>query len=354
MSERTVEILVIERISDAAMAQIAWGDPSVRVLDARGWFDDEIRATWPEWTVRRYLGDRPSPRTDRTERDAMLAEAEVILGGWPFPLDLRSRAPRLRWFHQRPAGASNLLRGDLWGSDVLATTSRGHGNVGPMAEYVLACFLHFARGLQQAERDRQQQRFDHRAYRPVLLAGKTVCVVGVGGIGRAVGRLCAAAGMRAVGTRRHEAGNEPLPAGFAYIGVAGELLSLLRESMFVAVCAPWTRETTRLIGKAAFEAMPAGAVLVNVARGEIVDEAALLEALDAGRLCGAGLDVYEGEFERAPAARLWQHPRVLITPHVSGGSDVAVHGGIELFCENLRAYLDGRPLQNVIDWEAGY
>ncbi len=354
MTQRSVNVLVIERISDDAMAQLARVDPAVRVLDARGWFDGEIRATWPEWAVRRYLGDRPSPKTDRGERDQLLSSAEVILGGWPFPLDLRSRSPHLRWFHQRAAGASNLLRGDLWHSDVLATTSRGHGNVGPRAEYVLACFLYFARGLQQAEVDRRERRFEHRAYRPVLIGGKTLCVVGAGGIGRAVGRLCAAAGMRVVGTRRHAPANEPLPPGFVHVGAAGELHTLLQESSFVAVCCPWTRETTHLIGRAAFAAMPVGTVLVNVARGEIMDEEALLQALAAGRLRGVGLDVYEGEFEHAPDPRLWLDPRVLITPHVSGGSDVAVHGGVDLFCENLRAYLDGRPLANLIDWDLGY
>ena len=95
-------------------------------------------------------------------------------------------------------------------------------------------------------------------------------------------------------------------------------------------------------------------VLVNVARGEIVDEEALLVALDAGRLRGVGLDVCLGEFERAPHPRLRHHDRVLITPHVSGGTDQALHHGFEVFCTNLRAFLDGRPLLNRIDWQRGY
>jgi glyoxylate/hydroxypyruvate reductase len=354
LSLPTLNVLVIDPISDAALAGIAAVDPAVRVVDARGWFDDEMRATWPEWCVRRYFSHRQSPKAERGERDAALARAEVILGGWPFPLDLRARAPRLRWFHQRPAGASNLLRGDLWGSDVIATTSRAHGNTGPMAEYVLACFLYFARGLHRVEIDRQRQEFDNRAYRPVLLAGKTVCVVGAGGIGGAVGRLCAAAGMRVIGTRRDARPGEPLPEGFERVERADALPDMLKMSTFVAVCCPWTRETTHLIGGQALAALPEGSVLVNVARGEIVDEAALIEALAAGRLRGVALDVYEGEFEHAPDPRLWQDPRVLMTPHVSGGTDVPEHRGIDLFRENLRAFLDGRPLVNVIDWERGY
>src|SRR5262249_13561089 len=151
-------------------------------------------------------------------------------GGFPFPLDLRSRAPRLRWFHQLPAGASNLLRGDLWGSDVVATTSRGHGNTRAMAEYALASILHFARGLHHAARDRQRHRFDHRSYRPLLLQDKTVCVVGAGGIGREVGRLCASAGMRVIGTRRRPTRDAAPPAGFSRLESPDRLHALLGES----------------------------------------------------------------------------------------------------------------------------
>jgi phosphoglycerate dehydrogenase-like enzyme len=132
------------------------------------------------------------------------------------------------------------------------------------------------------------------------------------------------------------------------------LPALLCDSEFVAVCCQWTPETTGLIGQEAFTAMRPGTVLVNVARGEIIDEEALIAALAAGKLRGVGLDVYLGEFERAPDARLWRDERVLITPHVSGGTDVAQHQGMAVFCENLCAYLDGRPLRNVVDWERGY
>ncbi len=351
---RTVNVLVIQPVADEELAQIARVDSRLRVVDARGWFDDEIRQTWPQWTVERYLGKRPGSQSTREERDRLLAQAEVILGGWPFPLDLRARSPRLKWFHQRPAGASNLLRGDLWGSDVTVTTSRGHGNTRAMAEYVLACFLHFARGLHWTSRDRARQRFEHGSYKPSLIEGKTVCVVGAGGIGQAVGRLCAGAGMRVVGTRRHVAAGEALPSGFSRLESPEHLDSLLAESEFVAVCCQWTPETTGLIGRSAFSAMRPGTVLVNVARGEIIDEEALHAALAQGKLRGVGLDVYVGEFEHAPDVRLWQDERVLITPHVSGGSDVAQHRAVEVFADNLRAYLDGRPLANAIDWARGY
>jgi len=350
-----VNVLSIQRVSAAERAQIEAVDPGIRLTDPGGWFDGEYRETWPAYSVSRYLAPGSTGKGTREERDRLLAEAEVILGGWPFPLDLRARAPRLKWFHQRPAGASNLLRGDLWGSDVQVTTSRGFGSTLAMAEYAVAGILHFAKDLPRAISDRARGGFDHRAYRPLLIEGKTACIVGAGGIGLEVGRLCAALGMRVVGTRRRQpTPDAPLPQGFSRLGGADDLDLLLPESDFVVICTQWTPETTRLFDKARFARMKAGAVLVNVARGEIIDEAALGDALDQGRLRGVVLDVYVSEFEQPPPARLWQDERVLITPHVSGASDENRHGAIDLFCDNLRAYIAGRPLRNVIDWQRGY
>ena len=349
-----VEVLVIPQVSDAVLHRIRSVDRLVDVIDARGWFDVELRATWPQWTVDRYLGAREHDATSREERDHALGLAEIVLTGWPPLKDLRARAPRLKWVHELPAGASNFLDTDLWGADVIVTTSRGLTNRRPLAEYVLASFLHFARGLHLSFRDQRRHRFDHKTYDPVVIRDKTACVVGAGGIGQEVAKLCAAAGMRVVGTRRHVASGTPLPPGCARLESSHLLHDLLGESEFVAVCCPWTKETTHLIGRAAFAAMKPGTVLVNISRGEIVDEEALLQALTEGRLRGVALDVYVGEFERPPDSRLWDHERVVVTPHVSAGTDVSEHRGVNLFCENLTRYLAGLPLENVIDWERGY
>ena len=354
VSMQRINVLSIQRISAEDRAKIEAVDPAIELTDAGGWYDGEIRETWPAFTTARYLAAGATGSGTREERDRLLAEAEVILGGWPFPLDLRARAPRLKWFHQRPAGASNLLVGDLWGSHVVVTTSRGSGNTLAMAEYAVAGILHFAKGLHRAAVDRGAGVFDHRAYRPLLLEDKTACVVGAGGIGLDVGKLCAALGMRVVGTRRHPHPDRPLPPGFSELGGAGDLDRFLPESDFVVICCQWTPETTRLFDKDRFAAMKAGGVLINVARGEIVDEEALADALQRDHLRGAALDVYVGEFERTPTPRLWSDPRVLITPHISSASDRDRHGVINLFCDNLRAYLEGEPLRNVIDWERGY
>jgi len=232
---RSINILATQRISTADRAKIEAADPAVQLIDAGGWFDGEIRETFTAYAAARYLAPHSTGSGSREERDRLLAEAEVILGGWPFPLALCARAPRLKWLHQRQAGASNLLGSDLWGSGVVVTTSRGASNPLPIAEYAIAGILHFAKGFNRAAIDREAGAFDHRGYRPLLLQGKTVCVVGAGGIGLEVGRLCAALGMRVVGTRRREQPGA-LPQGFSEVGGADAIDRFLPESDFVVIC----------------------------------------------------------------------------------------------------------------------
>jgi glyoxylate/hydroxypyruvate reductase len=349
-----INILSLQRVGAGDRARIEAVDPAIRLTDAGGWFDGEIRDTWPAYTAARYLPPASTGQGTRAQRDHLLAEAEVILGGWPYPLDLRARAARLKWFHQRPAGASNLRRGDLWGSNVTVTTSRGVGSTLAIAEYAVAGIVYFAKCLNRIALDRAAGNFDHRAYRSLLIDGKKACVVGAGGIGQDVGRLCAGLGMRVVGTRRMPQPAASLPAGFSEIGGPADLDRFLADSDFVVICCQWTPETDRLFNAERFALMKPGSVLVNVARGEIVDEDALADALQRNHLRGAALDVYVGEFEHPPPERLWSDPRVLVTPHVSGASDQNRHGAIDIFCDNLHAYRQNRPLRNVIDWERGY
>ena len=246
------------------------------------------------------------------------------------------------------------MQGDIWNSHVIVTTSRGYGEVLPIAEYVVGAFFHFARGFDKAYSDRAVGKMQHQHYQPVLLTGKTVCVVGTGGIGQAVGQLCANIGMRVIGTRGTPGEADTWPTGFDYLGSPDALLNLLAESDFVAVCCQWTPQTTNIFNQSAFQALKKGAVLVNVARGEIIDEAALIAALAEDRLRGVALDVYVGEFEREPDPRLWHHERVMITPHISSGTDEKRHQAVDIFCENLAAYLAGQPLKNRVDWQLGY
>jgi glyoxylate/hydroxypyruvate reductase A len=346
-----LNILSLTDLPDVIQEQIVTVDPSITLTMAPGWFDGEIRNTWPEFTSNRYLATQSNGKASKSERDALLAQAEITLVGFPFPLDIKVRSPILKWVHQRPAGSSNMLRGDLWGSDITVTSSRGYAHNLPIAEYTLAGILHFAKGLNTNELERKNMQFNASAYQPTQLAGKTICIVGAGGIGKEVGRLCSAVGMRVLGIRRQAStGND----GFEKIYSTADLLKILPESDYVAVCCQWTPETEKLINHKAFKAMKDGAVIINIARGEIIDETALLEALDNNKLRGAVLDVYTGEFEHAPDSRLWKDPRVLITPHISAASDINSHKGNDLFLKNLKRYVQGKKLENVIDWKLGY
>jgi len=327
-------------------------DPSVELTMAAGWFDGEIRDSWAAFNSERYLSPDATGHGTQEERDALLAETDVVFATWPYPYNIRSRAPKLKWFNQQPAGASNLLKSDLWGSDIIVTTSRGYGNTLPIAEFAISGLLYFAKSLGNAERERAALQIDKSGYNPMLLEGKTLCVIGAGGIGGHVGRLAAGLGLRVVGVRRHPDG--ALPEGFAEVRGPDGLLDLLGESHFAAVCCQWTPETDKLMNKAAFAAMKPDGAVANIARGEIIDEDAMVAALDSGHLRGAALDVYVGEFEHPPSEDLWKHPKILITPHVSGKSDIYYRRSTDLFCENLRAFLDDKPMKNVIDWETGY
>jgi phosphoglycerate dehydrogenase-like enzyme len=244
--------------------------------------------------------------------------------------------------------------GDLWGSAVTVTTSRGYNNALPIAEYVLSTMLLFAKSLPQAFRDQARRTFDRPAYRPVLLHGKTLGVVGLGGIGSEVAQLGKAVGMRVLATRRSATTARQHTQGVDELFPPSGLPTLLAQSDFVALCTQWTPETDKLIGATELRQMKATAYLINVARGELIDHPALVTALREGWIAGAALDVYDGEFTGPPPEELWQFPNVLITPHTSVGTDVSHAKGMEVFCENLRRYLKGEPLLNVIDWERGY
>lgn len=350
-ADEPLSIVSLVALDAGSAERIRAVDSRVRLVEAGGWFSGEYRDTWAEATAGRYVDG--AGHGTRAERDALLASADVAIAGFPFPKDLLARAPRLHWMHQTPAGASNLRQGDIWGGVARVTTSRGHGETRAIAEYVMAAFGHFARGFDRAIADRLAGRFEHRGYGIRGMEGKTLLVIGAGGIGREVAVLGDGHGMRVVGTRRNvaaRAGDE----AFEVIRAAEELPSLLAEADFVAVCCQWTEETTHLLDANAFRAMKDGVIVTNIARGEIVDEGALLDALDAGKVRGAALDVYVGEFEHPPPERLWKHPGVLVTPHVSAQTDVSRRRSTDIFCDNLRRFLEGEPLRYEVDWEAGY
>ena len=288
--------------------------------------------------------------------DEALASAEVLLLGYPVPAVVAARAPRLRWAHHIGAGVSNYHHSDLWTSDVVLTSSRGAVGVIPIAEYALAGVFHFARGLHEAVRQHQDGEFTRAGYDLRPIAGSTVGVIGLGGIGREVARLARAVGMRVVATRQSV--TEPLhDVDHADLVLpADRLLEVAAQSDFLVVCSQLTEHTRNLIDARVLSAMPPHAVLINIARGEEVDEEALIACLREGGIRGAVLDVHAGESTGSPPhPDLLALPQVVITPHLSGAGDAARgEPQKELFADNLRRFLAGEPLRNVIDRTRGY
>jgi phosphoglycerate dehydrogenase-like enzyme len=284
--------------------------------------------------------------------------AEVYVGfGVPQPLfraATEGPGARLRWAHTAAAGVGGSLHAALRASRVVLTNGAGI-YAEPIADTVLAMMLHFARGLDFAVRAQAARRWWKEPWEgadsPVReLADCTLGIVGLGGIGRAVARRGHALGMRVLATRR--SGTEG-PEGVQVLAGADALERLLPRADYLVLAAPLTDATRGMIGEGELAALPAGAVLVNVGRGEVVDEEALVRALASGRLRGAGLDVFARE-PLPPSSPLWSLPNVLVTPHVSGTSHRFWHRQTELILDNLRRYLAGEPLRNTVDTEAGY
>ncbi len=286
----------------------------------------------------------------------ILAQAEVLVVGYPVPEGLAARCPRLMWVHHTQAGVSNLAGTDLWGADVTLTSSRGAMAATAIAEYVLAAAAHFGRGLHEAARQKAAGLFTREGYQMLTLRGATMGVIGLGGIGQEVARLSRAAGMRVIGTRRSVTAPLPDADGADLVLPAGQILRVAAESDFLAICSQLTAETRGFVSAQVFAAMKPNAVLINVARGEEVDEDALVAAVTAGRIRGAVLDVYDGELAgRPPRPELTGLPQILLTPHISGGGETSVAEPLRrLFADNLRRYLDGQPLLNVVDRARGY
>jgi phosphoglycerate dehydrogenase-like enzyme len=260
---------------------------------------------------------------------------------------------RLRWIHTGAAGVSSLLHPELIKRDIVLTNSAGI-HAPPIAETVLGMMLHFARGLDHAVRAQQRAEWRPDAYESGEsgireLAGATVGIVGYGGIGREIARRARALDMHIAALRR-----TPAPGDSAEVITGDDALGqLLANSDIVVLCVPATEQTRGMIGRDELARMQSGAVLINVARGSIVDEAALVDALRGRHLRGAGLDVFATE-PLPSDSPLWSLPNVLITPHVSATSPQFWEREGDLILENVRRYLAGRELRNVVDTAAGY
>jgi phosphoglycerate dehydrogenase-like enzyme len=279
-----------------------------------------------------------------------MAEAEVFLSGFMLPPGMPAKSPKLRWFHTLAAGVDRMIGTPIMQSDVTITNSRG-GNAVAVAEYTIWFMLSLAKqGLQLAEN--QRNHLWDPLVMPSLLYDRTVAIVGLGSIGEQVALRAKAFGMKVIGSRRSAIaiGSEPPTIDVLYPPTLLE--EMLGQADYVVLAMPLTEETRGMIGAPQLRAMKQGAFLINIARGAVCDEEALLEALHSGHLGGAALDVFVQE-PLPPDSPLWDAPNTIIAPHRSGiaGRDSK---GFEYFCDNLARYCRGQSLINVVNKELGY
>jgi len=297
--------------------------------------------------------------------DGPLDDVEVMLRGWlsSEAFDrLLARAPRLTWVHSATSGVERALTPASRERGLLVTNARGVFSR-PIAEYVLMMILAVSRRLPQLlelQRERTWQPLEGAELRDV-----TVGIVGLGSIGRAVAALASSFGCRIVAVRRHSEREVAQPAAaddeapaiaqlrLDRVGGPETLPELLAESDFVVLAAPLTPETEDLINADTLAMIKPGAWLINVARGRLVDERALLRALRDGELGGAVLDTFRDE-PLPPMSSFYDLPNVIVTPHTAWSSGRVLDRSVELFCDNLRRFASGDVLLNVVDPDAGY
>lgn len=327
---------------------------------------DAAPAGWSVEVVRTpAVSDGDGGAAVAPELAAAVADAEAYFG-FGISAALLDAAPGLRWVQSAAAGVGSLPRAAMAARGITLTNAAGVMAI-PIAEHVVGGVLHFLRGFDVAAGQQRAGVWDRAPWvqpvdggpdaRPRELGECRVVIVGVRGIGAAVAERCAAFGATCVGVRRDAGAG--VPAGFARIVATGDLDAVLPGADVLVLAAPATTETRGLLDRRRIGLLPEGAIVVNVGRGSLVDEPALVEALGGagdggGRLRGAVLDVFAEE--PLPAASpLWRLPNVLLTPHVSATSPGRFWSRmLPLFLDNWTRWDRGAPLVNVVDLEAGY
>jgi glyoxylate/hydroxypyruvate reductase len=302
----------------------------------------------------RYIADHSSdPQRTRQQEEqwqALLAEADILFDFDHTHLeDLPERAPKVKWIQATSAGIGQFVKRLRYAERtkwIFTTASGVHAR--PLAEFVIMSMLYFAKDFEYLEREKAARHWAR--YCGFELAGKTLAIIGLGKIGRETARLAKAFDMRVIGTRRHSTDSIP---HVDELFLPGELTPLLTQADFLLLCCPHTPETEGLIGAAEIAQLPGGAVVINIARGAVIDQIALTEALRSGHLRGAALDVFATEPLPADDP-LWTMPNVIISPHSASTAASENQKITDLFCDNLKRYLAGEPLLNVLDVEKYY
>ncbi len=312
----------------------------------------------PDWVAMRLRQDFPQVEVvhlkDYAGIEEQISDAEIVIAWSLRPEQIKS-ARNLRWVHSTAAAVHQLIFPELVNSDILLTNARDvHGPV--VAEHVIGLVFALAKRIPQAIRLQEKHVWGQKLMwetlpRPREIAGATLGLVGLGSIGCAVAKHAFALGMRVIAVREHP--EKAMPDGVAQVFSAAQLETLLSQSDYVVLAAPVTPSTRQLIGAIRLAQMKPEACLINVGRGSLVDEAALVEALRKRQIGGAALDVFEKE-PLAGDSPMWDIENLLITPHTAGLTEKLWERNYALISENLRRYLAGQPLLAVVDKQKGY
>lgn len=324
--------------------------------DAEQRIRDEAPRGWEIYFVRAQTSsDGDGPRGSSDEVLAEIPNADVYLGfGIPRPLFLAGK--RLRWVHSAAAGVGNALYPEMVSSNVILTNSAGVHAI-PIAEYIVTGVLYFFRGLDIAVDQQRRPVWDKRPFvgdgSPLReVGGACVLIVGAGGIGSEAARRLSALGARCVGVRRRA--SLGAPEGFDRIVAFDAIDSEIASADVVVLAAPLTAQTRGLLNAQRLDLLKRSAIVINVARGALLDESALIDRLRSGRIRGAALDVFQEE-PLASDSPLWQLRSALVTPHVSPVSPGRFWTReLDLFLDNWQRFVQGQPLRNVVDKQAGY
>jgi len=336
----TVRVVITSPLDDELVQAIAATDPRLEVV-----YEHELVPV-PRYPADHALPLIASPR-DRARWETLLEEAEVLFDFGPSDLaDRLPSWPRLRWIQATSAGVGQFAaRVGLTDSPVVVTTASGM-HARPLAEFVLMAMLMFEKGAFRLAADQRAHHWERYAGQEI--AGKLVGIVGGGRIGREVARVVRALDARAAGVIRSLDRRQAADLDMDLLLPVGRIDELLPTVDYLVLCLPHTVETYHLLSAERLALLRPEAVLINVARGAVVDEEALTAMLRSGRLRGAALDVFARE-PLAPESPLWDLPNVLVSPHSASTAASENHKIVDLFRDNLRRYLDGRPLRNVLD-----
>jgi phosphoglycerate dehydrogenase-like enzyme len=351
----TINIIIATGVPERRIEQIRAVAPDrLNVTNAYGDLVPVMANDWPERTMSRLTAGAPAPSHTQEELDRLIRNAHVVVIGQPYPMHLSPSPEKAFWVHNIRAGASRIEDSDFWRGPTF-TISRGYSNALPVAETAFAAALMFAKRLDFATRNTASGNTLQPQPPLVLVSGKTMGIWGLGGIGGHVARLAKAVGMRVVGLRRSATARQTDVDGVDVLYPPSELHEFLAECDFVTLALNLTKETERMLGAPELAAMKDSAFLLNIARGELIDEPAMIEALHTGKIAGAYIDAWTDETNRPPPPELLAAPNLVFTPHISNRTDgPSGDDGIDLLCENLRRMFKGEALKNVFDWDRGY